>query len=248
MTSMGTTGRPVIGIGAHAGQVSLGGADRRVTFVPTVFITRLVAAGCAPVLVPPVPGCGSAVATLDGLLLLAGPDLDPATYSARPHQKTGRVDPGRDAAELELADAAVSAGVPILGICRGMQVLNILRKGTLHQHLPDIVGHDNHLPGPARYGAQLLRLRPDSKVAAIFGQRPAVVPCHHHQAVDLLGASLVPTAWSKDGTIEAIEATDHPFAVGVQWHAEESEDDGPFLALAKAAATLSPRLQRKHGT
>jgi putative glutamine amidotransferase len=245
MTIVGTAGRPVIGIGAHTGQVNLGGADRKVTFVPQVFISRLIAAGCTPVMVPPFPGCGSAVATLDGLLLLAGPDLDPATYSARPHQKTGRVDPGRDTAELELVDAALGAGVPILGICRGMQVLNILRQGTLHQHLPDIVGHDNHLPGQARYGAQPLRLRPDSWVADIFDGKTAVVPCHHHQAVDQLGADLVATAWSEDGTVEAIEATDHPFAVGVQWHAEESEDDGPFLALAEAAATLSPRLQRK---
>lgn len=248
MTSMGSARRPVIGIGAHTGRVNLGGAERALTFVPQVFIGRLLAVGCTPVLVPPFPGCGPAVAALDGLLLLAGPDLDPATYGARPHEKTERVDPGRDAAELELADAALSAGVPVLGICRGMQVLNILRQGTLHQHLPDIVGHDNHLPGPASYGPMPLRLRPESKVAAIFERKAAVVPCHHHQAVDLLGAGLIPTAWSSDGTIEAIEATDHPFAVGVQWHAEESEDDGPFLALAEAAATLSPRLQRKHGT
>lgn len=244
MTIMDTAGRPVIGIGAHAGQVNLGGADRKVTFVPQVFISRLMAAGCAPVIVPPVPGCGSVVATLDGLLLLAGPDLDPATYSARPHEKTGRVDPGRDTAELELVDAALGAGVPILGICRGMQVLNISRNGTLHQHLPDIVGHDDHLPGEARYGAQPVRLRPDSHIAAIFDGKTAVVPCHHHQSVDRLGAGLISTAWADDGTIEAIEATDHPFAVGVQWHAEESEDDAPFVALAEAARTLSPRLQR----
>lgn len=236
----------MIGIGAHAGQVNLGGADRKLTFAPQVFIDCLTAAGCAPVIVPPVPGCGSVVANLDGLLLLAGPDLDPATYSARPHQKTGRVDPGRDAAELALAGAALSAGVPILGICRGLQVLNVSRKGTLHQHLPDVVGHDDHLPGEARYSAQPLRLRPDSHIAAIFEGKAAVVPCHHHQAVDRLGAGLIPTAWADDGTIEAIEATDHPFAVGVQWHAEESEDDAPFVALAKAARTLSPRLQRSY--
>ena len=246
MTIMDTAGRPVIGIGAHAGQVHLGGADRKVTFVPQVFISRLMAAGCAPVLVSPVPGCGSAVAALDGLLLLAGPDMDPATYSARPHQKTGQLDPGRDAAELERAGAALRAGVPVLGICRGMQVLNVFRKGTLHQHLPDIVGHDDHLPGLARYGAQPLRLRPDSHIAAIFDGKAAIVPCHHHQAVDQPGAGLIPTAWSGDETIEAIEATDHPFAVGVQWHAEESEDDGPFLALANAARALSPRLQRNY--
>lgn len=243
MTVMETASRPVIGIGAHAGQVSLGGEDRMVTLVPQVFTSRLMAAGCAPVLLPPVPCSESAIATLDGLLLLAGPDLDPATYSARPHQEMGRVDPGRDAAELILTDAALRAGVPILGICRGLQVLNVARKGTLHQHLPDIVGHDDHLLGPGLYSQQPLRLRPGSHIAAVFGGETAVVPCHHHQAVDRLGAGLIPTAWSQDGTVEAIEATDHPFALGVQWHGEESEGDALFRALADAARTFSPRLQ-----
>ncbi|HEV2780629.1 MAG TPA: gamma-glutamyl-gamma-aminobutyrate hydrolase family protein [Actinophytocola sp.] len=231
--------RPVIGIGAHAGPVKIAIFDKHATFVPREFTDQLYDAGCAPVLLPPLPGIEHTVARLDGLLVLAGPDVDPASYSARPHPKLQRTDPQRDAFELALLDAAIDAGLPILAICRGMQLLNVARNGTLHQHLPDIVGHGDHLPGPELYTPMPVKLLPGSHLAKIFEGDTATVPCHHHQAIDRLGAGLTATAWAEDGTIEAIEATDHPFALGVQWHAEESPDNRPFQALADAARLVT---------
>jgi putative glutamine amidotransferase len=227
--------RPVIGICGHSAQVRVAVFDRRVTFVPQEFVDQVDAAGAAPVLLPPLPGIEQAVPRLDGLVLLAGPDIDPARCSAERHPKVVRIDPERDAAELALLAAALEAGVPVLGVCRGLQLLNILRNGTIHQHLPEVLGHDGHMPGVGTFGTQQVRLLPGSRVADFLGGTSATVPCRHHQAVDRIGTGLTATAWAPDGTIEALEATDHPFAVGVQWHAEEGPGAGPFLALAEAA-------------
>lgn len=237
--------RPVVGICAHSGRVKVAIFDRHVTFVPQEFVDRLNALGCVPVLLPPLPGVEHVIDRLDGLLLLAGPDVDPASYSAQRHPKTVRIDPGRDAAEFALLDAALRTGLPILGVCRGLQLLNVFRKGTLHQHLPEITGHDGHMPGANAYGQQRVRLELGSHLARILGGGTAVVPCHHHQAIDRLGVGLTATAWADDGTVEAVEATDHPFALALQWHAEESADERPFQALAEAARFASARRRRQ---
>jgi gamma-glutamyl-gamma-aminobutyrate hydrolase PuuD len=147
------------------------------------------------------------------------------------------VHPARDAAELALLVAAVRAEIPLLGICRGLQLLNVFRRGTLCQHLPEAVGHDGHAPKPAEYGSQKVSVAPDSRTATILGRTALGVHCHHHQAIDRLGAGLTVTAWSDDGVIEAVELTDHPFALAVQWHPEVGEDDSLFRAFADAART-----------
>jgi gamma-glutamyl-gamma-aminobutyrate hydrolase PuuD len=169
------------------------------------------------------------------LLLTGGGDLDPVLYAAQPHPRTVRVQPGRDTAELALLRAAFDAGLPILGICRGLQLLNVFRRGTLVQHLPDTAGHDGHAPGPAQYGERAVQVAAGSRAAEIIGRDTLSVPCHHHQAIERLGVGLTATAWSDDGVIEAVELAGHPFVIAVQWHPEVTEDDSLFIALAAAA-------------
>jgi putative glutamine amidotransferase len=206
------------------------------TFTMQAYLDPIVAAGGAPVLLPLLPGFEHDIERLDGLLLPGGRDMAPATYGATAHPKTNpKADPAEDAAELALLERALSAGLPVLGICRGLHLLNVLRGGTLHQHLPEITGTNDHQPERGTYGTQVLTLQPDSRIAVIFGGETTQVPCHHHQAAGHLGTGLTATAWAPDGTIEAIEATDHPFAIGVQWHADQANDNRPFQALANAA-------------
>ena len=227
---------PLVGLSAYSGPARWAIWDRTATLLPTVCPDRVARAGGLPVLVPPMPGIEAVVARLDGLVLPGGGDIDPARYGADPHPRTRGITPGRDAAELALLDAAVAAGVPVLGICRGVHLLNVLRGGTLHQYVPDVAGHLGHQPEPGVYGRQQVRLAPGSRIAEIMDIDTALVPCHHHQAVDRLGTGLVATAWADDGTVEAVELADHPFAVAVQWHADQDEDDRLFRAFVAAAA------------
>jgi putative glutamine amidotransferase len=240
----GTERRPVVGISAAISPIRVAVFDLDATFVAQRFVEPVAAAGCVPVLLPPLPGIADTVGRLDGLVLMGGPDLDPSHYSDTVHPAIQRSDLNRDAAELALLAAAVEAGLPFLGICRGLQVLNVLRGGTLHQHLPDVVGHDGHSPEGDGFTAQQVRLAPGSRIAEAVGAATTVVPCHHHQAVDRLGTGLVATALAADGVVEAVELPEHPFAVTVQWHEEESQDRGLFQALARAA---EHRMDKREG-
>ncbi len=229
---------------AHIGPMKLSVYDMPATFVPQSFIDKVSGAGCQPVLLPPLPGIEQSVPALDALLLLPGPDVDPGLYDAPRHPET-RAAIERDTLELALLDAALTAGLPVLGICRGLQLLNVLRGGTLHQHLPEVVHHDQHSPGDVVFGTQRARLLPDSRIRAILDCDSYVMPCHHHQAIDRLGTGLSVTARADDGVIEAVELECHPFTVAVQWHAENAEDDHLFRALAEAARR-TPRDHPRH--
>jgi putative glutamine amidotransferase len=215
------------------------GIDVTVDFLVHTHVDLLAAAGCMPVLLPLVPEVERIVDLLDGLLLAGGPDVDPKLYRATAHPTIRAVGGGVDAAELALTEPALSAGVPFLGICRGMQLLNVHRGGTLYQYIPEIVGHDGHLPDPEvlKLGKQRLDLKPGSQIAMILGEDTPDATCHHHQAVDQVGTGLVATAWAPDGIIETIEAVDHPFAVGVQWEAHYADDARLYQAFAEAART-----------
>src|SRR5215472_11486648 len=229
--------RPVIGIAANMVRAKWLVWDDLATLMAQAPIDMMTKAGCVPVLLPPQPGIGEAVSKLDGLVLPGGGDLDPALYGMPQHPETGRLSPRRDAAEVELARAAVKTGLPVLGVCRGLQILNVVLGGTLHQHLPDVIGNSGHEPEPSVFGSQRVSLEPGSQIAKLMGSDTATVPCHHHQAIDRLGAGLTVTARSDDGVIEAVELADHPFAVAVQWHAERPGGGaGPlFGALIEAA-------------
>ena len=207
-----------------------------------------------PVLLPPVPGIADAVAGLDALVLSGGADIDPAAYGAAPHPLTGPVEPGRDAAEFALLAAAAGRGLPVLAICRGLQILNVSRGGTLHQHLPDLVAHDSHRSAPG-----LLRRRtrcgsPRTAGSARCSARPAAggelrltVPTSHHQAIDRLGDGLVRGRLGRRRHHRGRGARPGPrpgrgrepgreqFLLAVQWHPEAGDDPRLFQALVAAA-------------
>jgi putative glutamine amidotransferase len=233
-----TGARPLIGISAYGEQARWGVWDLPASLLPQNYVDQVALAGGAPVMLPPVPGAESAIGRLDGLILSGGPDIEPARYGAQPGPETTIVRRGRDAAEIAFFLAALSAGIPVLGICRGMQLMNVALGGTLIQHLPDVVGHDEHSPVPGAMGSHQVTVGPGARLAGILGEDARVVPTHHHQGVDKLGAGLIPTAWALDGTVEAVER-DGPFAVGVQWHPEAGDDPALFLALIEAARLVA---------
>jgi putative glutamine amidotransferase len=188
-------------------------------------------AGGVPVVLPPLePGAMATLLTrLDGVCLSGGPDLDPSAYGARAHEALGPTEPALDRFEFELACAADALGMPLLGICRGAQALNVARGGTLHQHI------DGHRQSElASLPTHPVRIAARSRTARLIGARAAHVNSFHHQAVDALGDRLVATAWARDGTIEGIEDPQHPFLLGVQWHAETLTDAPGQLALFSA--------------
>jgi putative glutamine amidotransferase len=202
------------------------------------------AAGAIPVVVPPMAASDldGLLDRIDGLLLSGGPDLHPSYYGADPHAFLGPTEPPLDAFELELVRRADARQVPLLAICRGLQAVNVVRGGTLWQHLPEDVGglirHRQDEPG--RVATHEVGLKADTLLAWALEEAAIDVNSFHHQAVRRLGGGLRATAWAPDGVIEGLEATDRPFLVGVQWHAESltGRDDHRrlFRAFVVAAA------------
>ncbi|KOG42012.1 gamma-glutamyl-gamma-aminobutyrate hydrolase family protein [Streptomyces resistomycificus] len=192
---------------------------------------RLVqrAGGLAAMLPPDAPEHAAAtVARLDGLVIAGGPDVEPVRYGAETDPRTGPPARARDAWELALIDAALSSGVPLLGICRGMQLLNVALGGTLVQHL------DGHAQTPGVFGHHPVKPVPGTSYADVVPEETSV-PTYHHQAVDRLGTDLVPSAHAADGTVEAVELPGSHWVMGVQWHPEMGEDLRVMRALVEAA-------------
>jgi putative glutamine amidotransferase len=230
------SGAPLIAVSAYCEQARWGVWEREAVVLPRRYVDAVAAAGGIPVLLPPGPGIGDALARLDGLMLSGGGDIDPARYGAQPSAQVTSVRPERDAAEFALLDAAMSLRLPVLGICRGMQVINVAQGGSLHQHLPDVVGHDGHAPTAGAFGQHEVRVAAGSRLSEILGSDAVTTPTHHHQAVDRLGKGLTATAWAADGTIEAFEAdAGDQFLLAVQWHPEAGDDPTLFQALIAAA-------------
>jgi putative glutamine amidotransferase len=225
----------VVGISCYLEQVRFGVWDVAAAVLQRGYVDCVAAAGATPVLLPPAGTWGRAeLSRLDGLVLAGGPDIDAARFGQQPHPRADRPRTERDAAELRMLDAALHSGIPVLGVCRGLQVINTAFGGTLRQHLPDDLGSTEHRPQVGRFGRVQVKVAPDSRLAGLIGES-LTVSCHHHQGIDRLGAGLTPVAWAHDGSIEAVEGSDG-FLLGVQWHPEEdSTDVRLFQALVEAA-------------
>jgi putative glutamine amidotransferase len=204
------------------------------------YLKAIERAGAVPVAIPPLApdAITPLVERLSGLCLSGGPDIHPSAYGAEPHPALGPTWRELDLAEIALARAADRRGLPILAICRGAQALNVARRGTLFQHLPESGGEVDHRPGD--YGpdvAHSVEIEPDSLLAEALGATRLEVPSYHHQAADELGRELRAVAWSPDGVVEGIEAINRGFVIGVQWHAETetAESARLFRSFVKAA-------------
>ena len=229
---------PLIGISTYLEQsVRWGVWDLPAAVLPAGY-HRLVqrVGGTAALLPPDDPARAAAVVgRLDGLVIAGGPDVEPARYGAEPHLRTGPAHRERDAWELALIEAALAAGTPLLGICRGMQLLNVALGGTLTQHLPDTVGHDGHTGTPGVFGRHLVTPVARTRLGALLTEATAV-PTYHHQALDRLGRGLLACAYAEDGTPEAVEPeTGDGFVMAVQWHPEAGDDLRIMTALVAAA-------------
>lgn len=206
-------------------------------------------AGGIPLILPSIPGAGSSMlARLDGVLFSGGADIDPARFGATDvHPTTYGIDHRRDAFELELTEAAVSAGVPVLGICRGIQVINVALGGTLHQDIgPDsrrdaTIAHRQHEVGLAHHDiGHEATLSDHPLIRGLYGSATVGVNSFHHQALDRVAPALQPAAWSPDGLVEAVVGAGDAFLLGVQWHPElmfraHPGQLAPFRSLVAAA-------------
>jgi putative glutamine amidotransferase len=181
---------------------------------------------------------GELLDRLDALVLGGGADIDPESQGVEAHPETVGSNPDRDRFEIALARGALERGVPLLGICRGMEVLNVACGGTLDQHIPDRLGHEIHRPIPGSWAEHDVRLEPGSLAARAAGTEQLTVKSHHHQGVDRVADDLRPTAWATDDeSVEAIESSDGAFALGVLWHPEEDPEDRVIPALIERAGS-----------
>jgi putative glutamine amidotransferase len=231
--------RPLIGVSTYRETASWGAWTFPAVLLPAGYATFVQRAGGLPMLLPPgapdpVDAARETVAALDGLLVAGGADLDPALYGAEPGPHTGPLRPDRDRWESALLRAALDRDLPVLAVCRGMQLLNVLRGGTLVQHLPEAVGHDGHAREPGRMGRHAVRLAPGSLPERLLGAE-AEVRTYHHQAVGALGTGIEAAGWAADGTVEAVVLTGRAFVLGVQWHPEAGDDPRLFEALVARA-------------
>jgi putative glutamine amidotransferase len=231
-----------VGITAAIEQARWAAWDTEVTLAPRSYSRAVQAGGGISLLLAPDDLAEAAperwLDRIDALLLSGGSDIDPAMYGQPPHPETRAIRPDRDRFEIALTRAALERGMPVLGICRGMEVLNVARGGDLIQHLPDVVGNDDHCHTPGTFADHEVRLEPGSLAAQAIGAETTTVRSHHHQGVDGLGAGLLASGWAvPDGVVEAIEMerAEHPFALGVLWHPEEDERSRVIGAMLEAA-------------
>jgi gamma-glutamyl-gamma-aminobutyrate hydrolase PuuD len=226
---------PRVGITTYRERAQWGEWNLPADLLPAEYSGAVQDAGGVALLLPPALEAHAAPALdgLHGVIIAGGPDVDPSRYRAERHPKTGGAREERDAWELAVVHAALARDLPLLAICRGIQVLNTALGGTLIQHLPDVVGSEIHSPVVGAHGRHEVALEPGSALAAICGAR-CEIATHHHQALDELGAGVVACGWADDGTVEAVMLPDRAWAIGVQWHPEAYAGEKLFGAFVAA--------------
>ncbi len=238
---MTSAASPLIGVTSYREHASMGVWNTESVFLPLTYAQPIITAGATVVVLPPQPVNTAAVERvldgIDGLAVSGGYDVDPALYGREAHPHTDEPRSVRDAWEMALLAAAHERDMPVLGVCRGAQVLNVLRGGTLHQHLPDLVGSTRHQGKDGVFATVPVELEPGSQLATVH-DAARIVPVYHHQAIDALGEGLVVAARSDDGIIEAIEDPSRTFCVATQWHPEQDPGSARlYEAFVDAART-----------
>jgi putative glutamine amidotransferase len=240
--------RPIIGIGAALERARWSVWDQQAFLLPRNYIDAVQRAGGLAVMLPAddrvVDEPDELLDILDGLILAGGADIDPGAYGAERHQETRGTVPERDSFEIALTRRALERDLPTLGICRGMQLMNVARGGTLLQHIPESHGHHEHRRNPGSFddADHDVRLADGSLAARAAGETTHGTKSHHHQGVDRLGEGFEVTGWSAlDELPEAIEAPESRFALGVQWHPEADETSRLVAALVAEAASPTAR-------
>ncbi|MCL7379173.1 gamma-glutamyl-gamma-aminobutyrate hydrolase family protein [Streptomyces sp. 35G-GA-8] len=227
--------KPLIGVSTYLEESAAWGVWNLPAALLPAGYPRLVqrAGGLAAMLPPDDPSAASRmVARLDGVVIAGGPDVEPVRYGAERDPRTGPPAPERDVWELALIEAALDSGTPLLGICRGMQLLNVALGGTLRQHVD---GHTSPVTGT--FGEHPVTPVAGTRYGSLVPEEFAV-PTHHHQTVDRLGEGLTVSAVAADGTVEAVELPGPRWVLGVQWHPEMAEDTRVMTALVKAASAF----------
>jgi putative glutamine amidotransferase len=233
MSHLSSTRRPIIGLTTYAEQARFGTQDTLSAALPMAYVRAVHASGGRAVLITPDDPDADVLDHLDGIVLTGGADVDPAQYGEAAHPAT-YLKPYRDTAELLLLRAALAADLPLLGICRGMQLMAVDAGGRLHQHLPDLLGHQNHRPAPGKAGEHRVDIAAGSLAQKILGDELTVNSLHHQGVAD--PGRLTATGWCPaDELIEVVEDAAREFALGVQWHPEDTTDFRLFAALVEAA-------------
>jgi len=228
--------KPIIGITTYAQNARWGAWDLPAALIPLDYVTAVERAGGRPLLIPPTDDDADDVLdVLDGVIFSGGADIGPDTYGAEPHPETDEPQTSRDRAEMALLEAALERDIPTLAICRGFQLLNVVRGGDLVQHLPDTVGDARHRQVRGVFSEHPVEVKEGTQLATVLGARQPVVKSSHHQGVGRVGDGLIETAWAEDGTLEALEDPSRRFALGVLWHPEAGEDQRLFEALVDEA-------------
>ncbi len=232
--------KPVIGLTSYRQRGQTGVWDTEMAMLPAFYLEGVTRAGGIAVILPPQQvnseDARNLLAGLDGLVITGGRDVEAARYGHESHEKAEKPDRLRDLLEDELITAAIQMKLPFLGICRGAQMLNVNRGGTLIQHLPDVVGDNRYLQGGGNFTHMQMSVREGSLLSSIVGEQVDNAPLYHHQAIDEPGEGLQVVAHSPDGIVQAVEVEGHPFGLAVQWHPEQTlEDLRLFEALTAAA-------------